>query len=88
MYVKVPVSLLNWGSGWEVTVTHPEWKLKVKMPKWTQIWDMIKVAGKWFGEWGIFGKKWDFFLIPKLEIPKKLSKEEEKLWSELSKLSK
>jgi DnaJ-class molecular chaperone len=71
--------------GWEVQVPHPEWKMKVKIPKWTQIWDMIKVSWKGYWTWWIFGKKWDMYLIPHVVIPKKLSKEQERLWDELRK---
>ena len=69
--------------GGEVQISHPEGKLKIKIPKATQIGDMVKIAGKGFGKSGIFGKKGDLFVIPRVEIPKKLSKSEEKLWSEL-----
>jgi DnaJ-class molecular chaperone len=55
----------------------------VKIPKGTQIGDMIKVSGKGFWAWGMFSKKWDMYLITKVEIPKKLTKEQEKLWTEL-----
>jgi len=83
IYVKIDVSLYDLVLWWECQVNHPEWKIKVRIPKWTQIWDMIKVSGKWFGEWWLFSKKWDMYLITKVEIPKKLSKEQERLWSEL-----
>jgi DnaJ-class molecular chaperone len=31
----------------------------------------------------MFTKKGDLYVIPQVDIPKKLSKEQEKLWSEL-----
>lgn len=83
LYVKTNVTLFDLVLGWEVQISHPEGKLKIKIPKATQIWDMIKITGKWFGKTWIFGKKWDLYVIPKVEIPKKLSKDEEKLWSQL-----
>lgn len=83
IYVKAPVTIYDIVLWWEVTVDHPEGKLKVKIPKWTQIGDMIKISGKWFGEWWVFNRKGDLYVIPKIDIPKKLSKEQEKLWSEL-----
>lgn len=83
LYVHINVSLFDLILWWEVQVTHPEGKLKVKIPKGTQIWDMIKVSGKWFGPGGLFSKRWDMYLITKVEIPKKLSKEQEKLRNEL-----
>lgn len=83
LYVKTSVTLFDLVLGGEVQINHPEGKLKIKIPKATQIGDMVKIAGKWFGKSGIFGKKWDLFVVPRVEIPKKLSKAEEKLWSEL-----
>ena len=83
LYVKANVSLFDmvlWG---ELTIDHPEGKLKIKVPKWTQIWDMIKIWSKWFGSGGVFSRRGDLFIIPQVEIPKKLSKDQEKLWSEL-----
>jgi DnaJ-class molecular chaperone len=49
----------------------------------TQVGDIIKIAGKGFGSSGIFGKKGDLLLIPRVEIPKKLSKDQEKIWNQL-----
>lgn len=85
LYSKIEVTLFDMVLGGEVQIPHPEWKMKVKIPKWTQIGDMIKVSGKGFGSWWIFWKKWDMYLIPHISIPKKLSKEQEKLWEELRK---
>jgi DnaJ-class molecular chaperone len=68
---------------WEISVDHPEGKLKIKVPKGTQVGDMIKISGKWFGSSGIFSKRGDLYIIPQIDIPKKLSKEQEKLWNEL-----
>ncbi|MFA5747806.1 MAG: DnaJ C-terminal domain-containing protein [Candidatus Absconditabacterales bacterium] len=85
LYTKVNLNIFDLVLGGEITVDHPEGKLKVKIPKGTQIGDMIKISGKGFGHGGIFAKKGDMFLIPKLEIPKRLSKEQEQLWSQLKK---
>ncbi|MCX6824800.1 MAG: DnaJ domain-containing protein [candidate division SR1 bacterium] len=83
LYTKANVSLFDMVLGGEITVDHPEGKLKIKVPKGTQVGDMIKVSGKGFGVGGIFNKKGDLYVIPKVEIPKKLSKDQEKLWTEL-----
>lgn len=83
LYTKASVSLFDMVLWWEVSVDHPEWKLKVKIPKGTQIGDMIKIAGKGFGNGGMFARKWDMYIIPHVDIPKKLSKDQEKLWTEL-----
>lgn len=83
LYTKANVTLFDMVLWWEVSVDHPEGKLKIKVPKGTQIGDMIKIAGKWFGSGGVFSKRGDLFVIPQVDIPKKLSKDQEKLWTEL-----
>jgi len=83
LYTKANVSLFDMVLGGEIVVDHPEGKLKIKVPKGTQIGDMIKIGGKWFGAGGIFSKKGDLYVIPQVDIPKKLSKDQEKLWNEL-----
>jgi DnaJ-class molecular chaperone len=74
--------------GGEIEVAHPEGKMIVKIPKGTQIWDKIKVNGKGFGTKGLFQSKGDMYVETQISIPKKLSKDEEKLWKELQKLGK
>ncbi|HMS91585.1 MAG TPA: DnaJ C-terminal domain-containing protein [Candidatus Absconditabacterales bacterium] len=83
LYTKANVSLFDMVLGGEIMVNHPEGKLKIKVPKGTQVGDMIKIAGKGFGSSGIFSKKGDLYVSPQIEIPKKLSKEQEKLWETL-----
>lgn len=88
LYIKTDISLFELVLGGEIEVPHPEGKIKVKIPKGTQIWDKIRVAGKGFWEKGLFKSKGDMFVETKIAIPKKLSKEEEKLWKELQKIEK
>lgn len=83
LYTKIAVSIFDMVLWWEISVDHPEGKLKIKVPKGTQIGDMIKIGGKGFGAGGVFSKKWDLYVIPHVDIPKKLSKDQEKLWNEL-----
>ena len=85
VYTKANVSLFDMVLWWEITVNHPEGKLKIKVPKGTQVGDMVKIAGKGFGTSGIFSKKGDLYIIPQVEIPKKLSRDQERLWEELKK---
>jgi hypothetical protein len=63
----------------DIEVSHPDWKTTVKVPKWTQVWDKIKIPWKWFGKWWYFAKKWNLIVIPRVSIPKKLTKSQEKL---------
>jgi DnaJ-class molecular chaperone len=44
------------------------------------------VGGKGFGSKGLFHSKGDMYVETNITIPKKLSREEEKLWKELRKL--
>ena len=83
LYVKASVSIFDlvlWG---QVEVPHPEWKLLIKIPKGTQVWDKIRISGRWFGEKWVFKSKWDMIVETEVSIPKKLSKEEENLWKKL-----
>ena len=83
LYVKASVTIFDLVLWWEVEVSHPEWKLKVKIPKWTQIWDKIRIWWRWFGEKWLFKSKWDMIVETDVSIPKKLSKDEESLWKKL-----
>jgi DnaJ-class molecular chaperone len=68
---------------WQTMVDHPEGKMKISIPKWLQVWEMINIAWRWFGKKWLFSSKWDFIIIPNIQIPKRLSKEDEKKWKEL-----
>jgi len=84
IFVKSDVSLFDavlWG---EVVVPHPDGDYKVKIGKGLQIGENIRVPGKWFGDKGLLSKKWDLVIIPHITVPKRLSKDEEKLWKELA----
>lgn len=87
LYVKAEVSLFDLVLGGSVEVPHPEGATSVKIPKGTQIGQKVRVAGKGFGEKGIFKSRWDMIVEPQLHIPKKLSKEQEKLWKQLQELN-
>jgi DnaJ-class molecular chaperone len=50
--------------------------------------EKIKISWKWFWNGWIFSKRWDLYVVPKVKLPKKLSKQEEEMWKELKKLSK
>lgn len=85
--VTADVSLVDLVLGTEVVVAHPQWKIDVKIPKWTQVYDIVKISGKWFpklGKWWVFSAKyWDLHVKLRVSVPKKLSKEHEKLWKQL-----
>ncbi len=85
LYITVPVSIFDMVLGAEQEINHPEGKMKIKIPKGLQVKDKIKISGKGFWKGGIFWNKGDVYLVPQLHIPKKLSKEQEKLWKSLQK---
>ena len=68
-------------------MTHPERKTTVKIPKGTQIGQKVRVANKGFGEKGLFSHRGDMIVELQVHIPKKLSKEQEKLRKNLQELS-
>lgn len=61
--------------------------MKVKIPKGTQFGQKVRVAGKGFGEKGLFNRRGDMFLKLNVAIPKKLSKEQEVLRKKLQSAS-
>ncbi len=81
------VSIVDLVLGTEVQVSHPEWKVPVKIPKGTQVTDIVKIAGKWFTKmakgWVFWTKHGDLLVKLRVNVPKKLSKEHEKLWKGL-----
>lgn len=83
LLLDINISIFDAVLWWEIEVPHPDGKVKVKIPKWLQFGDLIKVWWKWFWRWWFLSKRWDFILQPKISVPKKLSKEEEKLWNSL-----
>ncbi len=85
IYVNQEVTIYDLVLWWEYEISHPSGKLKIKIPKWTQLDEKIKISGKGFGEGGMFSKRWDLFVIPKLKVPRRLSKEQEDLWKKLQK---
>jgi molecular chaperone DnaJ len=80
------VSVFDAVLGWEIVVPHPDGDLKVKIPKWLQVGEYVRVKKKGFGDTWLLSSKGDMIVNPKIEIPQRLKKDEEKLWKELSKL--
>ena len=87
LYVKAAVTLFDLVLWWEVEVPHPEGKMKVKVPKGTQVGQKIRVWWKGFWEKKFFNKKWDMIVELQISVPKRLTKEQEKLWKELQEIS-
>jgi len=87
LYVKAKLTIFDLVLGGTCEVPHPEGKLKIKVPKWTQFWALIKVSGKGFGESGLLRSKGSLYVESDIHIPKRLSKKQEKLWKELQRTS-
>lgn len=86
--IKASMTIFDLVLGGEIQVPHPTGTKSIKVPKGTQITDKIKIAGLGFPKkGGVFSSAGDLYVIPQVAIPKKLSKEEEKLWKELQELN-
>lgn len=86
MLYDAEVNLYDAVLGGEMLVAHPDGEITVKIPKWLQMGEQIRASGKWFGEKSTrWWRKGDLIILPKIKIPKKLTKEQEKLWKELAK---
>ncbi len=83
IHVWVDITLFDAVLGWEVEVPHPDGTVKVKVPKWLQVWEYIRVSNKWFWEKWLLKSAGDMIVSPDIKIPKRLSKKQEKLWKEL-----
>lgn len=73
--------------GAEIPVEHPEGKLTVKIPKGTQVADILKVSGRGFAKsaGGLMSKNKGNMLVKlRVSVPKKVTKKEEALWNELA----
>jgi len=85
--VLADVSVYDLVLGAEIGVEHPEGKITVKIPKGTQVTDILKVSGRGFNKesGGVLGgKKGNMLVKLRVNMPKKISKKEESLWRELA----
>lgn len=82
---KIDIDLFTLILGGTMVVTHPEWVVDVKVPKWTQPNDIIRVKGKWFSKWWFLEKKWDMMIQINPIIPSKFDSNQEKLRKDLQK---
>ncbi len=83
LVMDVDVSIYNavlWGT---ITVQHPDGAFEVTIPKWLQVGELIRVSWKWFWESGLLKSGWDLVLVPHIKIPKRLTKNQEKLRKDL-----
>ncbi len=86
LIVVAEVNIFDLVLGADIQVDHPEGKLTVKIPKGTQVADILKVSSRGFSKVHtglVGGKKGNMLVKLRVSIPKKISKSEEKLWREL-----
>lgn len=85
LITNAKIDLFTLVLGGTIVVNHPEWVVDVKVPKWTQPNDIIRVKGKWFGKWWLLERKWDMMIQITPLIPNKFDTNQEKTWKELQK---
>lgn len=83
--VKINVDIFQLILGWTVLVDHPDGKVEVKIPKWTQPHDIVRVKGKGFGKWWFFESKWDLLVHLVVQTPSSMTSTQEKQRKELQK---
>lgn len=81
--IDAKVSVFDAVLWWEIVVAHPDGDLKVKIPKGLQVGEYVRINNKWFGEKWLLSSKWDMIVMPKIQIPQRVNKAEEKLWKQL-----
>ena len=85
--VVADVSIFDLVLGADISDEHPEGKITVKIPKGTQVSDILKVSGRGFEKAhgsSFGGKKGNMLVKLRVSVPKKVSKKDEALWRELS----
>ena len=84
LYVNQDVSLFHAVLWWKLEVNHPAWPMTIKIPKGTQPSQKIKISGKGFGKRWLLSHVGDMYIVPQVAIPKRLSKDDEKMWKTLA----
>ena len=84
--IEKEINVLDAILWWTMEVELPDKKIKIKIPKWLQVWENIVVNWYGFKKWDwILSWKWNLIIKPKIIIPKKLSKKEKELYEQLKK---
>lgn len=84
LIMDIDVSVFDAVLWWSRSVSHPDWPLDIKIPKWLQVWELIRVPNKWFWQRWLLKSTWDFVLVPHIKIPKRLTKGQEAIRQQLS----
>jgi len=88
IYTTIEVAVHDLVLGGEYSVPHPDGDVMVKVPKYTQASDILRVKGKGFGKWWVFSTAGDLMVRLIIKTPKKLSNNETKLWEQIKEMSK
>lgn len=86
LYTKTEIPLITAVLGGEIMVTGVDEEIKIKIKSGIQPDQSMKIKGKGVGEKK--GKRGDLYTTIKINIPKKLSSQEKKLYQELKNLNK
>jgi molecular chaperone DnaJ len=87
LYCKVPVSPPQAALGTSIVLTTLEGEEKVEVPQGTQTGARFKIAGKGMPRVGRHGRG-DLHVIVEIQTPRRMGKEEKKLYQELLRLEK
>lgn len=85
LITNAKIDLFTLVLGGTIVVNHPDGVVDVKVPKWTQPNDIIRVKGKGFGKWWLLDKRWDMMIQITPLIPSKFDGDQEKIWKDLQK---
>jgi molecular chaperone DnaJ len=87
LFCKVPISPAQAALGTSILITTIEGEERVEVPQGTQTGARFRVGGKGMPRLGRHGRG-DLYVIVEIQTPKKLSKEEKKLYQELLRFEK
>lgn len=87
--VEKDIDVLDAILWWTIDVELPDKSIKIKIPKWLQVWEDIYISWYGFKKWeGLLHGRWDLIIKPKIKIPKILSKKEKELYEQIKKENK
>jgi molecular chaperone DnaJ len=87
MYSEIDIPIHMAVLGGEIGVNTPYGEVKLKIPKATEGGSIFRIRHKGMSVLGREGEKGDLYVKVNLEVPKRLSREEKRLWEELRKSS-
>jgi molecular chaperone DnaJ len=86
LYSEVEIPIYMAVLGGETKVNTPYGKVKLKIPKGTEGGSIFRIKEKGMSVLGREDEKGDLYVKTNLEVPKRISRKEKKLWEELEKI--